>query len=142
MSTTIFATSSSGSSGVVPGPAFVPPRRVEKLLRVAPGCKIEATTPYLRPSKPLQLGRKHFLRGHTGVMQCHPAMPLSGKASRTRPSQSRASARAHVSDVQEVQILMLEHVERAVQALGFARHCREPRLNIPDGFLNYVVLVG
>jgi hypothetical protein len=36
---------------------------------------------------------------------------------------------------------VLEHVQRAVQALGFARHCREPRLNIPDGFFNYGVFV-
>lgn len=37
---------------------------------------------------------------------------------------------------QEIQILMLEHVQSAVQAFGFAWYLREPCLKIHNGFLS------
>ena len=43
--------------------------------------------------------------------------------------------------LQQVQVLVLEDVERPVQALCLAWHCREPRVNIRNGILNYVLLV-
>jgi hypothetical protein len=79
---------------------------------------------------------KRRLLSTRSIRRCRLVSQCCGARGGREQSRPGRLVQAAVYLQQQVQVLMLEHMEYAVQALGFGRHFGEPRLKIYHGLLS------